>query len=77
MINKPTTSDLLELILTRPLFTQKDLARRYAVTIRTIRRWTASGYLPAPDPISGPRWRPATIDRWERRRSGGAPAAQS
>lgn len=47
--------------MTEQLWTQRDLARHYRVTVRTIRRWRKRGRLP--EPVTGdgehPRWRPS------------------
>jgi hypothetical protein len=67
-----TTRLLLDLLGPRPLLTRKDLARHFAVCLLTIDRWHAKGYLPKATYVTGPRWRPADIDRLDRQRKGKA-----
>ena len=63
-----TTRLLLDLLGQRPLLTRKDLARRFCVCLLTIDRWHASGLLPRPVYVRGPRWLPDDIERFDRER---------
>ncbi len=62
-------SSLVALLAARPLLTKQDLARRFCVTVRTIEIWRAAGKLPRPVVISGPRWRPEDVDKFEQKQS--------
>jgi hypothetical protein len=60
---------LLEVVLSRPLLTQQDLARRYVRDVATIRRWHRSGRLPKAIYLPGcrvPFWRPCDLVKFER-----------
>lgn len=54
------------------LLADKDLARRYGRSVKTIRRWAREGKLPAPDVVINPNgrgpyyWREATVREYER-----------
>lgn len=64
-----STEQLTELIAARPLLTKHDLARRFCVTVRTIEIWRAAGKLPRPVVVSGPRWRPEDVAKFEQKRT--------
>jgi len=59
---------LAALLMHQPLLSKQDLAIRFQVTARTIERWAASGELPRPWRIAGPRWTPEQIQAWEAKR---------
>ncbi|WCJ58875.1 hypothetical protein NXS98_14275 [Fontisphaera persica] len=61
---------LLEVAAARVMLTKQDLALRYSVTERTIERWNALGFLPAPDFEFRRtlRWSALKIFRWEQGR---------
>jgi predicted DNA-binding transcriptional regulator AlpA len=53
--------------LIEPLLNREALARTLSVSLRTLDRLQASGRLPKPDLVLGPRmprWRNETIRRW-------------
>lgn len=58
---------LMEAAAARVLLTKQDLAIRYQVTEKTIRRWIRTGYLPRGRWIQGPRWSATDIHQWEKR----------
>ena len=58
--------ELIELIAAKPLLTKHDLARRFNVTLRTVERWRASGKIPKPTNVGGPRWSARQIEHYER-----------
>ena len=48
-----------------------DLAARFQVAEKTIRRWRSEGLLPDAIEIAGViRWRPEVVDRWIEEREG-------
>jgi predicted DNA-binding transcriptional regulator AlpA len=62
------------------MFTAKDLAARYRVSLRTIGYWIAKGILPEPMRIGGVvRWLEDDIKAWEAscRQRKSAPAAEA
>jgi hypothetical protein len=58
--------ELLEILSNRPMWTRKDLARRYGRTLRTIDRWRSEQF-PKPIFYHGFLWRPSEIIAWEQR----------
>ena len=64
-----TESALVARVSGRPVLTKQDLARRFQVTVRTIEIWRAAGKLPRPVVVSGPRWRPEDVDKFEQKTS--------
>jgi predicted DNA-binding transcriptional regulator AlpA len=57
----------------RQLLSQKALADRLDCDVRTLRRWTHLGEVPAPIMIGGAkRWDPDDVDRWLASRQDGA-----
>ena len=55
-------------VVRRALYlSQSDLAVRWGVCVRTIRRWKQAGEIPAPDlKLPGhPKWRVSVIERFE------------
>ena len=62
---------LLEICISRPILTRKDLARRYGRNLITIDRWHSTGKLPPAVYLPGcrfPLWRPGDIQRWENKK---------
>lgn len=62
-------TDLLEIAAARTMLTKQDLAIRYQVSEKTIRRWIRTGYLPRGRWIHGPRWSATQIHAWEKRKN--------
>jgi len=57
---------LAEVLANRPVLREKDVACRYAVSVRTIQRWVAEEIFPRPRYIrSIPFWTPADIAKFE------------
>jgi len=52
--------------------TMRDIAKRCAVSLRTVQAWRAEGTLPPPDFVQGKviRWRRSSIDQFIASRAG-------
>jgi transposase len=59
-------TELLEIAAVKTMLTKQDLAIRYQVSEKTIRRWIRTGYLPRGRWIHGPRWSAKQIQQWEK-----------
>ena len=48
------------------LLSRKEVARRLAVTVKTVERWTAAGKFPRPILLQGtePRWPEVVVEAW-------------